>query len=78
MGHIHVQKTQKNKQIKRQKRVITFTVRQKGKREREGGMSASETFLLHGKVGHERPEVKNVTPTLCLFLLRPVLLTEGE
>lgn len=41
-------------------------------------MSASETFLLNEKVGHKWPEVKNVTPTLCLFLLRPVLLSGGE
>lgn len=34
MGLIHVQKTQKKiNKIKRQKRVITFTVRQNGKRE---------------------------------------------
>lgn len=40
-------------EIKRQKTVITFTVRQKEKREREGGTSASKTFLLQRKVGHE-------------------------
>lgn len=42
------------------------------KEKREGEM---RLFFL--KVGHKRPEVKNVT-TLCLFLLIPVLLSGGK